>query len=347
MKKYFHIIIWLCFLVFTVESQAQLEKRAQTGFKFLSVSTDARFSGMGDAGTSLQHGYSTAMFYNPAGMANMDRYVDAHFGHTQWIAGINYINYGVAIQPFQNDNYGVLGFSVVAVKYGEIQKTVKYDNEQGYLDMGTHEPIAISMQLGYAKMLSNKFSIGGNIKWCQLSLGTYTVSYPQTIIKGTDTTYIPYKKEEFERSSLAFDFGLIYQTGFKSLNLGMSVRNFSQEIKFIKEGFQMPLTFKVGVSMNIFDLFPSIDPKMHSFILAVDASHPRDYDEQLSVGCEYSFMNMISLRAGYTYPADERDFTFGAGVMKEVAGVLIGVDYSYAPFGIFDNVHRIAVHFAY
>ncbi|MBN2572268.1 MAG: PorV/PorQ family protein [Ignavibacteriales bacterium] len=341
MKKYFQIIIWLCFLIFTVESQAQLEKRAQTGFKFLSVSTDARVSGMGDAVTSLQHGYSSAMFYNPAGMANMEKMVDAHFGHTQWIAGINYINYGIAIQPFKNDNYGVLGFSVVAVKYGDMQRTIKYDNEQGYLDLGTFDPIAISMQLGYAKMLSNKFSIGGNIKWCQLSLGTHLVSYEDV---GNN---IPTKQEEFEQSSLAFDFGLIYQTGFKSLNLGMSVRNFSQEVKFIKEEFQLPLTFQVGVSMDMLDLFPSIDPKMHSFLLSVDAAHPRDFDEQLNIGCEYSFMDMVALRAGYTYPADERDFTFGAGVMKELSGLLIGVDYSYSPFGVFDNVHRISVHVAY
>ena len=44
------------------------ERRAQAGFKFLSVSPDARAAAMGDAYSALRIG-SSAMFYNPASMA--------------------------------------------------------------------------------------------------------------------------------------------------------------------------------------------------------------------------------------------------------------------------------------
>ena len=51
------------------------ERRAQTGFKFLSVSPDARAAGgMGDAFSAMKAG-SIAMFYNPATMAYLDRKV--------------------------------------------------------------------------------------------------------------------------------------------------------------------------------------------------------------------------------------------------------------------------------
>src|SRR3990170_1413308 len=69
--------------------RAQEKKLAQTGMKFLGVSTDARASAMGDAVTALSMA-SSAMFYNPASMAWTDRSIDLAFGTTQWIADIQY-----------------------------------------------------------------------------------------------------------------------------------------------------------------------------------------------------------------------------------------------------------------
>ena len=55
---------------------------------------------------------------------------------------------------------------------------------------------------------------------------------------------------------------MIYKTGFKSLNLGMSIRNFSEEIKYIEEGFQLPLTFRIGASIDALD-FMDVDKSTH------------------------------------------------------------------------------------
>ncbi len=126
----------------------------------------------------------------------------------------------------------------------------------------------------------------------------------------------------------------------------MSIRNFSKEIKYIDESFQLPLTFKIGLSMNLIDL-TEIDRGMHSFLLSVDASHPRDYPEQVSVGAEYTFLNTFSIRGGYTFPTDEQEFSAGVGFKQELAGVNFAIDYSYTPFGIFDNVHRVSVNIGY
>ena len=56
----------------------------------------------------------------------------------------------------------------------------------------------------------------------------------------------------------------------------MSVRNFSQEIKFEEEGFQLPLTFKIGLSINALD-FTSLNPEDHALLVVLDAVHPRSY----------------------------------------------------------------------
>lgn len=328
-KKLLVIII----LLSTVSLFGQ-DKRAQAGMKFLSVANNARVSGMGEAITSIE-GESMSMFFNPAGMARQQSLVDITVGQTQWIADINYMYGSVSFAPFDG-NYGVLGFALTSVDYGDLIRTVR-QGADGHTDLGMFSPTAISMGVGYAKELSDKFSVGGNIKYVRQSLGDHV-----TAVDGNGG----YKYENFQKDVLAFDFGIIYRTGFRSLNFGMSIRNFSEEIKYIEESFQLPLTFKIGLSMNMSDLL-EIDKDTHSLLLSVDASHPRDYDEQLNIGFEYTLFNTVSFRAGYITPTDEQGLNAGVGIKQSLMGLNFGFDYAYTDFGVFDNLHRFTVSFSY
>jgi hypothetical protein len=237
----------------------------------------------------------------------------------------------------------VIGFSFVSVDYGEFLGTVRANNEQGFLDVGTFSPTAISFGIGYAKALSEKFSVGGNVKYVRQSLGTSVVG---DVVTDPGGAYASATTQENELGVLAFDFGVLYKTGFKSLNIGMSVRNFAREVKYKKEGFQIPLIFQIGASFNFADLL-DVDKNEHSLLLTVDANHPRDFPEQILIGTEYTFMNLISLRAGYSAPNDERNFSAGVGLKKDLGGLNLSVDYGYTPFGVFNDVHRISLNFAY
>ncbi|MCS7052814.1 MAG: PorV/PorQ family protein [Ignavibacterium sp.] len=336
MKKIILFILFCLIINSALSSFAQERKKlAQTGMKFLSVSLDPRSSGLSDAVTSITNS-STAMLYNPSTMAKMDRFVDYSFGTTKWIADINYI-YGTAAINFMDGQYGVLGVSLVAVDYGEFNGTIVANNDDGYIDVGTYKPTAIALGLGYAKALSEKFFVGGNVKYVRQSMGTAVVGFNQLgdgIVK------------EYKLDVLAFDFGILYKTGFKSLNFGMNIRNFSKELKYVQESFQLPLNFKIGLSMDAFDLI-EIDKNMHSLLVSVDASHPRDYPEQLSFGLEYTFLNSISFRGGYTFPTDEQEFSAGVGFKQAFSDLKFAVDYSYTPFGIFNKVHRVSINIGY
>lgn len=336
-KNIITIILSVLLIGFTLNTSLAQDKQklGQTGMKFLGVSTDARVAGMSDAITSI-FGNSTAMLYNPAGMADISSTFDVSVGNLQWIADINYLYATAAFQPF-SENYGIFGISIINVDYGDFIGTIRTDNDQGFQEVGNFSPSATVIGISYAKMLSEKFAIGANVKWARQSLGTGVVGY------GLDGSY---QTKSFETDVFAFDFGLIYRTGYKSLNIGMSVSNFSQEIEFIEEGFQLPLLFKLGVSMDMLDLFDA-DKNVHSLLLAVDATHPRDYNEQVLVGVEYLFLNSFALRVGYKTPTDIGGFSAGAGVKANLAGLILGVDYAYAPADMFDNVHRIAVRFAF
>ncbi|GAB1349697.1 PorV/PorQ family protein [Ignavibacteriales bacterium] len=338
MKKYLlftaFIFAAVCFL--QPETFGQRTKLAQAGMKFLSAPTDARATGMGESFTAVTSN-SAALFYNPATMAFGDTKGDVSAGVNKWIADINYVYSSFSFQP-SDPAWGKFGASVMAVNYGDLLMTVvDGSTERGYRDVGTFSPTAIAIGVGYANALSEKFSVGGQVKYVRQNLGVSPITFDNT---GKMVT------EENSLSTLAFDFGIFYKTGFKSLNFGMSVRNFSTEIKYKEDGFQLPLNFKIGVAMDLIDLIPDL-AKQHSFLLAVDVSHPRDYPEQLYVGGEYNFMKWVYLRGGVSFPNDEKKYSLGFGLKPQLEGIKMAIDYAYTPFGIFSSVHNFTVRFEY
>jgi opacity protein-like surface antigen len=206
--------------------------------------------------------------------------------------------------------------------------------EKGFIDTGTFGPTAFAVGFGYAKALTDRFSVGGHIRYVNQKLGSSTVPVGE-VSEGVT------KEVNNDLSVWSFDFGTIYRTGFKSLVFGMSVRNFSQEVKFESEGFQLPLTFKMGISMDVFDLLME-NNATHALLVSVDAVHPRDYSEQLNFGAEYTMMNLLAFRLGYMYNRDEEDITAGFGVQTKFGDRMVALDYAYTPFGVFNNVQRLS-----
>jgi len=330
------ILFGLLMFLFTlaiIPAQAKDRKLAQTGMKFLSVAPDARSSALSSALTAM-NGTSTSLFYNPSTMAGMAPTFHVSLGQLKWIADINYVYATAAFKPAQG-NYGVFGISFLSVDYGDFLGTVRADNEQGYIDTGVFQPSAFSFGLGYARSLTDKFAVGGQVKYVKQNLTGG--------VKGFDAGEVADAKN-FDIGVMAYDFGLVYKTGYKSLQLGMNIRNFSAEIKYIRESFQLPLTFKMGVSINMMDF---TDIENQQLFLSVDYVHPRDFEEQIDAGLEYILYNSLALRLGYTAPTDEQGISLGAGFQKDILDYNLGIDYAYTSFGVFNNVHRFSFQFAF
>jgi len=335
-KLIFVLFLTYLFLASLSESSlAENEKRAQTGLKFLTVSLDARASAMGGALTALEAN-STSLFYNPAGMARMNNFIHISLGQLNYIADFKYI-YGTAAINFENGRYGVFGINFVSVDYGDFIGTIRADNEQGFLETGFFTPSAYAMGISYSRALSDKFSVGGNIKYVYQNLSGGYVDF------ASDESAV---SKIFETDVVAYDFGILYKTGFKSLAFGMNLRNFSKELKYIKESFQLPLIFEIGLSINAFD-FTEFSQDQHSLLVSVDAVHPRDFPEQIDLGIEYVFMNTFALRTGLTTPNDEEGMNFGLGFFQNISDFKFNFDYTYTSFGVFENVHRFTVQFGY
>ena len=335
------IFACLFVLLHPFPSQAQLltrdiegERLAQTGMKFLSMSVDPRAAAMGDALTA-QEASSVSMFYNPATMARMSTFTHAAFSQVQWFSDITYHAGSVAFRP-ADGLHGTFGLSLVSVSYGEFQETVRADNELGFRDIGTFSPSALAAGVGYARALSDQFMVGGHVKYAFQSLGASTMNLDD----GGNPV-----REDNQVGTAAVDFGVLYRTGFRSLNFAVSVRNFSREVTYTEESFELPLTFRVGVSMDLMDL-TQFSGDTHSLLLVAEAQRPRDYPEQIKAGLEYTFMDLLSLRGGYVIPHDERGLNLGAGIHTGIGGLEVGFNYAYTQLGVFGDVNRLGLQLA-
>ena len=325
MMKYMQHSALLIFL-FSALLGSENKKLAQTGFQFLSVTADARGGGMGDALTTIHTG-SASLFFNPAGLSRQRELIDINFSSNNWIADIQHEALSLSFSP-RNGEYGVFGFTFHNVDYGELQGTMVWDNERGFIDTEVFKPTAMAVGVGYGRALSENFSVGGQVKKAYQYLG-------RSVVPISDTSQVVQKNTA---DALAFDFGTIYRTDWHGFTFGMSVRNFSDESQYAYDGFQLPLTFRIGGSVDLLSFTP-LDGSSHSVLMAVDALHPRSYPERVNMGFEYSFRKLFKARMGYLHNYDERGLTFGCGAK---IGPLM-IDYAHTPFGIFDAVSRISI----
>jgi len=329
----------------TPDTEVTTDKLAQAGMKFLSMSVDPRAAAIGSALTADFVGSSTSMFYNPASMAFMPGTFSASGGVLQFIADINYTQASVAFKP-GSGRLGVIGVSIVAVDNGVLKGTVRANNDFGFVDTGDYSPSQLAVGLGYARSFGDYFSAGANIKIAFEDLangleGGFVTSqvFDTGQVLATDS---------YAQRTMAFDFGVLYATGFRSLTIAMMARNFAPEQTYVRERFELPLTFQIGAAMNLVD-FTSLNPDMHRLQLHVDAQRPRDFREHLRFGLEYTLMGMASVRGGFEQAvvSEEQGFSAGAGIKLALGPASFGADYAYTDFGLFGAVHRIGMNIGF
>jgi|KNS9DCM_BmetaT_FD_k123_147556_1 hypothetical protein len=305
----------------SANAQTDLKKIGQTGLQFLKVDMHAKAAGMGGASIMTMNG-ADALFYNPAGAAEMETGLDFFASQVGWIADISYLATGVTKTM---GNFGTVGVSLITANYGDILGTrVDAGSEDGYIETGNLGVNASAIGLSWARALTDKFRFGGTVKYASQQLG-------ESLMPETNKT------KTNQAGGFAYDFGTMFYPGYKSLKLGMSFTNFSEQFKYEEEAFELPLTFKLGVAMNLFDFIGG--PSNSALNFEVNAIHPRDYTERVHLGGEFLYGNMLALRGGYKTNYDQESFSMGFGL--KMSG--FRVDYAYSAMGDFDGISRITV----
>jgi len=338
MKKtvLYMLVAAIILLGLTPTSQAEeIKKIAQTGMQFLKLDVGGRSAGMGSANSAITNDV-TSMFSNLAGLSFVQG-LEVAMNQTNWIADIKHYGGGVA---YGFENWGTFGVSLVYMDYGTFRETRPYEGttdpelmKKGYEDLGEFEVGEYAIGLSYGRRISNQFSIGAQIKYAKQdlfeSLMWHEFYQKELVVENVETV-------------TAFDFGTLYFTGWKDLRIGMSIRNFSRQGRYVRQRFELPLTFRIGLAMNVMTLLAPEDSQ-HSLSLALDALHPRDYSERVHLGAEYGLMDILFIRGGYKFNYDEESFSFGVGVDKAFGKYGIKFDYAFSDFGeFFGNVHRVS-----
>lgn len=263
------------------------DKVATTAAPFLSLGVGARGVGMGSAQTASAEGPS-ALYWNPAAVTSMTT-SGAEFSTTGWLVGTTFQNAAVV---YNAGSMGHLGLSVTALNYGSDEVTT-IDRPEGTGEQWSGLDLAVGVS--YARPLTNRFSVGGSVKFVQ-----------QRIWNETD-------------NGVALDLGVNYLTSFRGLRIGATMTNFGTDLRLQgrdlrqaidvdpnnngnnprnpgyleTDAWALPLTFRVGVSMDAYR------QNEHRILVSADALAPGDNAQAASFGAEYGFRDLFYLRGGY------------------------------------------------
>lgn len=264
-------------------------------FPFIKVGQGARAEAMGGAYTAIADDISSA-FWNPAGLGHIESMAYT-LNYTRWLASSKMFSGALAF----NAGFGVIGFNVVSFQAEEFEVTTP----TAPFGTGTMAQVGdIAIGVTFTKRMTDKFMLGGQIRWMQEDLHLVKVS------------------------NIDYAVGTFFYTGFKSTRLAMSFRNLGPNVKVVDGGdtFQMPVLFNVGGAMEVWG------EKGDPGYVTMSAEHQfvTDYKSVTRVGAEAWYMNMFALRAGYKTGFELEDWSLGAGIKHEInPGRMVSIDISY------------------
>jgi hypothetical protein len=334
MRKVFSLFLLLIIILASMPAMAKMKKLGQAGMTFLSVGGSARATGMAEAYNFVKNDLSS-VFYNPAGLASVQNRA-FYFNYTDWIADMSVANAAVA---WNTGQYGVFSLHTQMMNYGDFNGTaISESDPRGYTDVEVGDVSGLSLGIGYGYQMTDKFAIGGSIKYVHQKLGNND-TYMGDAIEETG--------KQNKIGTVAFDFGTIYETGIKSVVLAMSIRNYSSQQLYENEEFGIPQTYKIGVSANLFELLPLSVGSDHSAVLALEGVDVVDRPEYMNYGLEYTYIEKFSVRGGWSMQRREDGIgglSLGAGVKLGSVGTNGRLDVSYSDFGsVMGSVMRVSI----
>ena len=320
------VCLSLSLLMVAADAEA-FNKAGRTAFSFVKIGVGARQTAMGEAGISVVRDVN-AMFWNPAALSGIQS-TEASFSYNRWFADLNYLAGAAAVRW---PDVGIFGIGYTSLKYGDIDEAL-VQSPTGRSDTRTGSTFTGSdllVGLTFAREFTDNLSIGVTVKYLREKLFVYS------------------------SSAVAFDVGTYYDTQFRGIRFGMSFLNFSKSVKFIeyglqREGYDLPLVFRVGASIDLIksgDAFIDVGDD-HKMVVAIEAVNSNDFGERYHLGGEYTFMDFLALRGGYRFNYDEGSLSLGVGVRQQIGGLTVRADYSYVSYEFLESPQRVTISLAY
>lgn len=294
-----------------------------------------------------------AMRLNPAGLA-FTKKTEVLFSRTHWLQGSEvYLNSAGIAQKFGKDKGNVVGVTINAFDFGDLERTTTALPEGG---IGTFSPSFLNIGIAYSRAFSNSIYAGVVFRLINESI------------------------DDLNATGFCIDAGIQYVTGPReNIRFGIALRNVGTPMKFGGDGlnfrgaatggdytatqsqrtqkFELPSQLNIGASYDWYIDKAKENPDHRLTFMANFTSNSFGKD-QFGGGLEYGWRSILMLRAGYryengitSYETSTTAFTgLAAGMSVEVpltkkkgAGPQIGIDYAYRATYTFKGTHTYGI----
>ncbi len=286
------------------------QARGITSGEFLNLDISPRASAMGGAQTAVAEDIS-AIYSNPAGLIQISR-LSAMFMRSQYVEDINY-QYAAYAHRLSFDS--VIAGSILMTDIGSIDNTDISGNK-----LGTFSPQDQVFTLAYSKGI-----IEFSDKDTDVSMGIAYKYINSKILNKAKAT--------------AFDFGVMtYNFTAIPYKLSILMQNLGSGLRYDEESVPIPLTFKVGASINPFK----------NLMFATDLVMPKNNSSYFVVGAEISSQTneqtRFAVRGGIN-TLRMKDKVGGANFGLGMVLKFFSIDYAFVPMGDLGTTHRISLTF--
>jgi len=343
--KYILSLMLIGLVVAPASFAGNKQRIGQAGASELLINPWASTSGWGDANSASVTGLE-ALTMNVAGSAFVGK-TELGYSNANWLVGtdISVNSFGLLSKV---GDAGALGVYLMSMNLGDIEVTTVESPEGG---LGTFNPKFSTIGISYAKEFSNSIYGGVIVK-----LYTGGISDVKT-------------------NAIAVDAGIQYVTGAqRQLHFGITLRNIGTTGKYAGDGlsfrgiipetavtmtveqrsaeYELPTQVKIGLA---YDFNFGVGQRLTVAGNFTSNSFSKD---QIHLGLEYDFKNILLLRGGFIYEDGINPFKDDyanrttvftgptAGVTLNVplnkdTGSQFCIDYSYRDTDPFSGVHTI------
>lgn len=326
-------------------------RKGTNGAVELQIPVGARGSALGAPTASDVKG-AEATFWNPAGLAELEG-TEALFSHTGYFADMN-VNYAaVAVKA---GSMGSVGFAAKVLSVGDVIVTTEQAPD------------------GTGEILQPTFSVLG-LSWAR--------SFTDRVNFGMTANLVNESVASVSANGLAFDFGVQYKTGWRGLNLAMTMKNFGNSMSFNGQNLEfaaLPPGSEPGASSRVvrlttssfempsyFNLSASYDAwrQGNSALLFMSAFQNNNFaGDNLCAAAEWTYKDQFALRGSWfgsmttstNVATGVDDFSFdsgddvyqgvalGASALAKSGNTSMGLDFSWRPArDLFNDVYEVAV----
>lgn len=303
------------------------DRAGTAGFQFLKVPVDARSAALSQAVVARAFDASS-LFWNPALAARVTGFnLGVH--HTEYFADIA-LDYGSMTYHFAGPRL-TLGVNLQTMMSGQMDVTTEF---QPFGTGQSFQAVSFAAGLTVAQQMTDLFSYGVTAKYVNEGIAEIT----------TET--------------MVFDLGIFYQIGSTGAQMAVAIRNFGLDGKpsgeinrtvignpatVTEDSFERitpPTMFMLGISYTLLRA-----DAMNDLVVSVQLNNPNDNAENLSLGSEYTWNNLLVFRAGYKLGVEE--FTvpdLGVGLILPFLGPRLHFDYAYGQLERLGVIHRVGLN---